>query len=342
MRTAVKKRLQYLILAVVTYGLGFYFLPDITLVDSEIASYFPVVVAALAYFIILPCCYWFWVIKAGEQKSWKLIIAFSLSALCARYSFPESIATYFDFINYVRYPIIAILILIECYLLVTIIKGLWQARSLSGDPRVHTFDKYKEDEKKLTAALPFAWEPASWYYALPRLTKKHVPVMGNLVLKSASWTHYLLLMTTCILLSLILFKLIESWSEIAAWVVAAICAYSVIFISANFRVANRYSLYVLGEKLIINNAFLSFMVIDLTEIESVKNEHFEQKESPETLILGAKKQANVLLTFKQPQPYVSMLGQFIEQHKSVRLNVEQYDEVVIQLEQVIGKDERLA
>ena len=48
------------------------------------------------------------------------------------------------------------LLIIELYLIVTIVKGLWQARKLSGDPRIHTFEQYQDDEKKLAVALLLA------------------------------------------------------------------------------------------------------------------------------------------------------------------------------------------
>ena len=133
MRTPTKKRLQFFLVAITTYVLGFQFIPENLNYNGTITSLTPLLLAIAGYFIFLPILHWFWVIKAGQQKAWKIILIFSLISLCARYSFPKDIAQYFEFIMFLRYPIIGVLLIIELYLMVMIIKGLWQARSLSGE-----------------------------------------------------------------------------------------------------------------------------------------------------------------------------------------------------------------
>ncbi len=114
----------------------------------------------LAYFVFLPVLYYFWIIRIGKQALWKLLLVLSL-----------------------------VLMVIEILLLVTIVKALWGARKLSGDPRIHMLEQYEGDNiyekgskeaKKLELALMFAHEPASWYYAIPRFSRNHVPALGFL------------------------------------------------------------------------------------------------------------------------------------------------------------------
>jgi hypothetical protein len=169
-RTSLKYRLLFLFITITCYYLGFNFIPERT--DTALGLT-PVILASVIYFAVLPVLYWFMIIKAGKQKSWKLLIILSLSSTVARYSYPEAIAQHFDFILWLRYPIMAILLIIELYLIVIIVKSLWQARNLSGDPRIGAIEKY-DDDKKQGLALTFATEPASWYYAIPRLSRKHI------------------------------------------------------------------------------------------------------------------------------------------------------------------------
>ncbi len=321
MRMAVKKRILFLSIAIVTYTLGFQFLPQEWHYQASIANVLPLALASVAYFIFLPLLYWFYIIKANQQKPWKLILIFSLSSVCARYSFPHSIAEYFEFITWVRYPIIAILLIIEFYLMFTIIKSLWGARNLSGDPRLHVIEKYQGDDKKLTLGLPLAWEPASWYYALPKFSRQHAKEITNLSLMSASWFHWLSLMIASAVLSGLSYYLLIDWSELAAIIVSSFVIYGVIFLTANYRVARYYSIYSTDNKLIINNAFLGLMVVDLSQIESAHLVQWKSSDDSEQLSLGKGKQGNIELKFTQQQTYFGMMGQFPTQVERIILQV---------------------
>lgn len=151
MRSAIKFRILFLLSAVVCYYLGFEFLPSNFPVDSfaidslsierlfsnqESVDLYMVMIFCLLYFGLLPLLYWFWVIKAGKQKPWKMLLVISLSCVAARFTFPAEIATYFEFIAWLRYPIIAIFLLLEVVVMASLVKGLWQARKAAGDPRV--------------------------------------------------------------------------------------------------------------------------------------------------------------------------------------------------------------
>ncbi len=148
MRRSVKFRLIFLVSAMSSYFLGFQFLPEsLNTANSQIL----LAAFSVVYFLMLPFIYWFCIIKVGEQKLWKMLLIFSLSSLMARLSFPVEVAQYFEFIAWLRYPIIAVLLAIQLFLMVSIIKALWQARSLAGDPRVHILDTYHDQDDKKTA-----------------------------------------------------------------------------------------------------------------------------------------------------------------------------------------------
>ena len=326
MRTATKKRLHFFVTALVVYVLGFQYLPETVDFSAGILltdiSQLMFISAAFAYFAFLPLLYWFWVIKAGELKPWRMLLVFSLSCVCARYSFPNNIAEYFEFISYVRYPIIAILLLIEFYLMAMVIKGLWQARKLSGDPRIHTQERFKDDEKRLAMALTFSWEPASWYYAIPRFSRRHVDAIANLNLYSAKRWHYALVMITCIAIGALSYYLIAMWSELVAIIVASIICYTVVFLTANYRVAKRYSVYINDDKLIINNSFLSFISIPLNQIDKVTLGEFKKSENKEQLLIGQGDTGNIELVFKESQTYQNCMASFPEQVDTLWLNLD--------------------
>lgn len=329
MRTATKKRLHFFVTALVVYVLGFQYLPEtvdfstgILLTDISQVMF---ISAAFAYFAFLPLLYWIWVIKAGELKPWRMLLVFSLSCVCARYSFPTNIAEYFEFISYVRYPIIAILLLIEFYLMAMVIKGLWQARKLSGDPRIHTQERFKDDEKRLAMALTFSWEPASWYYAIPRFSRRHVDAIANLNLYSAKRWHYAFVMLACIAIGALSYYLIAMWSELVAIIVASIICYTVVFLTANYRVAKRYSVYIDDDKLIINNSFLSFISIPLNQIDKVTLGEFKKSENKEQLLIGQGDTGNIELVFKESQTYQNCMASFPEQVETLWLNLDSPD-----------------
>jgi len=321
MRTVAKKRLYFVITATIVFILGFQFIPEQVPLDQGWLVLWPLMLAVAGYFIAIPLLYWFWVIKAGSQKPWKLFIVFSLSCLCARYSFPHNIAAYFEFITYIRYPIIGILLVIELYLMVTIIKGLWKARTLSGDPRIHTFEKYKDDDKKLTAALPLSWEPASWYYSFPRFSRRHPTAITQLALKSASRWHWALIVSALIFSSILSYSALMQWSEITAIIVSSLFFYSIIFVTANHRVARHYSLYVTDNKLMINGAFLNFIAVPISDVERINIGSYSNEENKEQLIIGQGDKANVEIIFNKPQTYVSTMGALNEPVEKVWLNV---------------------
>jgi len=323
MRTSAKKRLHFFIAAIIVYVLGFQFIPESLQFDGDLATLFPLIIAGFSYFVFLPVLYWLWVIKAGKQKPWRIILVFSLSSLCARYSFPTDIAQYFEFIMFLRYPLIAILLIVELYLMVTIVKGLWQARKLSGDPRIHVIDKYQGDDKKLALALTFSWEPASWYYAIPKFSKKHIPALGQLVTKSATRWHWLALLLACIIVGSFSYYLLVGWSEIVALFVASFIFYCLISLTANHRVARNYSVYANEECLIINNGFLGFSCIKIDEIENANLGEWQKLANKEQLMFGKGKKANVELVFTSEQFYSGALGQFPEKVSKLWLHVEQ-------------------
>lgn len=351
MRTTVKYRLIFLFIAITSYYLGFTFMPETT---SSTLGLYPVILASVIYFAVLPLLYWFMIIKAGKQKAWKLLIILSLSSAIARYSYPEDIAQYFDFILWLRYPIIAVLLIIEFYLMFIIVKGLWQARNLTGDPRIGAIEKYA-DEKKQALALTFATEPASWYYAIPRLSKHHTKSLDKITLLSGKAWHFLVVTLLLISVALLSYQLLVDWSQAAAIMAAMFILYSFILLIANYRLTRHYSIYIQDEKLIINNSIFNFMVIPLNEIKSasltsvnidnaLKAEANTERDAAENELLkiGRGKQHNIKITFKQPIKYWAMMGAFVETFEQVLINVEQPTKVINALAQINSPQQQLA
>ncbi|MFV0595359.1 hypothetical protein [Shewanella sp.] len=296
LRRQVKYRIAYLVLMIAVYVLGFQLLPEqLTNTREELSL---AVVTAL-YFVLLPLLYWYWIIKIGVQKPWKMLVILSLSSLMARLSYPHEVAEYFEFIAWLRYPIIAVLLLIELYLMVSIIKGLWQARKASGDPRLTIVEQYAairldstavkmasdnlnkssasdlskapiSDEKKLTLGLILATEPASWYYAIPYFSRRHAASIGSLCLLSAKPWHALVIIAGLMAASVVSYSLLDGISHVAALFVSGLLLYSILLMAANYRISRYYSLYQRGDTLIINNGMWGFMAVDLNQISDLK------------------------------------------------------------------------
>ncbi|SUI92576.1 hypothetical protein [Shewanella morhuae] len=358
LRRPVKYRIAFLILMVTVYFIGFNIVPEQLTQTSD--QLFLAVVSAL-YFVLLPLLYWYWVIKIGKQKSWKILVILSLSSLMARLSYPPQIAEYFEFIAWLRFPILAVLLIIELYLMVSIIKGLWQARKASDDPRLAIIAQYAAtveqdqsnavkqlralntegasntdlpknqmpDDKKLTLGLILATEPASWYYAIPYFSRRHPVSITPLKLLSGQPWHALVIIMCLIAASTLSYMLLDDVSHIAAVFVSGLILYSVVLIAANYRISRYYSLYQKEGKLIINNGIWGFMSIDLTQINELKlgmfTAHMQQQQvggASEILTIGRGDTANVQLIFKQPQTYYGGMGQLPESFSVVNLIVD--------------------
>jgi hypothetical protein len=335
MRTVVRKRVIFLILAFCLYFIGFQTIPFDLVYNGSLGSVVPLIMGIMSYFIIIPVLYWYLVIKAGQQKPWKLILIISLSATCARFSFPEFIAEYFDFILWLRYPFLAIILAIELYFIISVIRGIWKARSLEGDPRLHVFEQYKNDEKKLMVSLLMAWEPASWYYAFPRFSKKHISSIGNISLSSANYFHWISLVSICSFLSVVSYFLLYKWNELVALFVSSLILWFIIYLTANYRVSRHYSAYISNDILVLNNGFLGFMTIKLNDILSIKGCESYQTENKDSLFFGKGQVMNVNIKFLEKQIYIGSVGNFQEYFEEVHINIVEPDIFIEQINKEI-------
>ncbi len=320
MRQVVKFRLIFLSVAILCYALGFQFLPETLEVSNGklLTTTF-----ALLYFVCLPLLYWLCVIKLGKQKLWKLLLIFSLSCLMARLSFPVEIASHFEFITWLRVPIIAVLLGVELFLMVSIIKALWHARSLSGDPRINILKQFgEEDERKRSLALALAMEPASWFYAIPRFSRNHLPSTAHINLLSASRWHWLLLACATVLLASASYVVIQPWSEITAIIVASFVMYGLVLITANYRVSRHFSVYRYNDQLIINNGVWGFSVVKFDQIKRVMVSPPPCENRTGVINFGQGESSNIILKFKHSQTYFGGLGWLPEEVKAIAMVVD--------------------
>lgn len=320
MRRPIKLRIVFIIMAVICFGVGTQLTPEHL---STSAQQVQLALICASYFVVLPILYWLWIIQAGQQPKWKLIIIFSLSSLVARFTFPAEIASYFEFIAWLRFPIIAVLLVIELYLIVTVVRGLWQARNLKGDPRINVLEQYKDkDDKTRTLGLLMAMEPANWMYAVPWFSRNHIPSIATIPLLSRHIWHLLLLSTACLIWAAMTYFFIVSWSELVAIIVSSIIAYTLVMLVANYRVAKHYSLYIQDDKLIVNNGLWGFLIVPLASIEKVEQGEFERGALSELLCIGRGKQLNLKLSFNQELTYHGGGGQLPEPIKQAYLVVD--------------------
>jgi len=353
MRAASKYRLMYLIVAVIGYVVGSYIMPE-TLSNVTFSSEFllsgailqhpdwlRLFAATAIFFIVLPALYWQWPIKKAEQAKWKILIAFSLSSLVARYQYPEQIAQYFEFIMWLRYPIIAVILVIELYLMVTIIKALWQARTLKGDPRINAVKSFKgadneselsqkqldKEDKKQELAVVFAHEPASWFYAIPKFTKNHEKAIAQLNLQSANLWHFALILLALTALTWASYAVVAPWSETVAVFIAALIFYSAIALVANYRVSKHFSVYMQDSTLVLNNSWWGFLATDVDNIQSIELINAENTDK-EAIQFGSK-DVNLEIIFKSDSVpfYFSGLGMIKDKAEKIQLSVTQPEQL---------------
>jgi hypothetical protein len=327
MRRSVKYRLWFLLSAVVAYSLGFTYLPASL---DEPSALIRLSVFSVIYFLVLPLGYWIAIIKVAGQKLWKLLIIFSLSSLMARLSFPAEIASYFEFIAWLRFPIIAVLLAIELYLIVSITRGLWQAGSAKGDPRITVINQYGanppqtslatdetldkpqvQDDKKLTLGYMLATEPASWYYAIAYFSRHHARAITHITSLSSSRWHLLLLSTGLLAAATCCYLALVDWSELAALFSAGFIAYSVVVLCANHRIARHYSCYLIDDKLVLNHGIWGMLVVELNRIAGVELLDDSAQRDRQDLSFG-RGLSNTRIMFTSPQVYMGAMGQLTE------------------------------
>lgn len=315
MKPPVKFRLLYLLIAIISYTLGFLLIPP-SLTSSWGST--PVILASLIYFVFLPILYWFLVIKAGKQNSWKLIIVYSLSCLIAYNSFPSQISQYFEFIMLLRYPIIFVLVVTEFYVIFSVVKGLWQGRKLKGDPRINIINKYKdEDEKKRSAAILFSTEPASWFYAIPKFSQKQSISEHHIKLLSARRSHLLCVIAILSFVSVVCYLLLSNWSEVGALLISGLVFYGVVLFTANYRISRYYSLYIQDNQLILNNSIWGLLVVNIEEIKTAIHDVYPKAVNENELYFGYDKNADIKMEFTRPQIYYGAVGALPEESEQL-------------------------
>lgn len=350
MRTTTKKRIQFFALAFVSYYTSSTLMPESmpsltlgsdtlqNLLESFSANpqiWLGLAAATVLIFVVVPLFYIAWMIKPSNQPRWKILLVLSLSCLVARYQYPPEIAQYFDFIAWLRYPIIAVVLVFELYLIGSVIKSLWQARTLAGDPRINVLKQYQDQEKKREIGLVFAFEPASWYYAIPRFTRKHPLAIGHLQLLSAKAWHLALVLLSLVAITFASYVLLLDWSELGAVIVSTLWAYCLILVIANYRVSKHFSLYLQDGQLIINNAWWGFIAIDINNIAECKIGEWNKQENEETLTFGRGDTANLEIKFKTSETYYSAMAQFSDEADGVFLNVENAELCSAKIREVI-------
>lgn len=331
MRPQVKFRILFLLLAIISVVLGVHWTPTSLITENDQLR---LGVIAIVYFVLLPLAYWYCIIKMGAQKLWKLLVIFSLSSLVVRLSFPADIAHYFEFIAWLRYPIVGVLLVIELYLITSIVRGLLKVRKIKGDPRVAAVEVYGDaDEKALSMAIIVASEPTNWYYAVPWFSRHHPQAITHITLFSAQLWHLGLMLAGCLSACVLSYLLLVNWSELAAIIVSSIISLSLVMLVANHRLSKHYSLYLLRNKLVINNSIWGFMVVDLANIDTIMQELTPKPKqvAEDELSLGRGMQTNVSVKFTKPQWYFGGLGQLAEKINCLHLNVNEPEKLLLAL-----------
>jgi hypothetical protein len=332
MRRAVGFRLLYLVLAISTYVAGFTLLPEhlSTTTDTLLTVTF-----LAAYFLCLPSIFWLFIINKGGQKRWKIIIPISLACVVSRYSMPAELADYFEFLSWARYPIFAVLLLFEFALFYHVITTLWKARKLQGDPRANALITHINDDKKRDLALLMASEPASWYYAIPRLSRHHIPTLGHLSLLSSQRWHLGVVLLGLLTATVGLYLLLLPVSELVATLVCSLVGYSVVSLTANYRISRHYSIYSHNNYLLVNSGFFNLLFVPLASITHCEIGIWPKPTIKEQLVLGRGKSAVLKLTFSSPAFWFTFMGSFCERHNCVYLCVENPEDVSLALKREI-------
>lgn len=324
MRKPTKFRLLFFVVAIFSYVIGSYVLPETLSGIASLHDFYTelfalnnaalgLLFASLLFFVVVPTAYWFLVIQAGSQARWKIIITLSLSIFIARYQFPTEIAAYFYFIVWLRYPLIALLLALEFYLMFSVGRSLWNARKISGDPRINVLNNYDEGSKEQSMGLMLAYEPAAWYYAISKFSRNHEPSIGQLKLLSANPAHFIAILAANISFIFIAYSLLVNWSELAAIVAATVLFSTSYMLIANYRCSKYYSIYPHEGKLIINNSWWGFIAIELDNINVT-----DHSQSNDSLRFGQGK-PNLKLSFTKEQTYYSGLGLITEKVNEIEL-----------------------
>ncbi len=329
MQKPVRYRVIYLVCMVAVYLCGYKILPES--ISSSADEWLTAIFGAL-YFVALPALYYYSMIVVGKQKLWKMLISFSLSAVVARYTFPAEIAAHFEFIAWIRYPLAAVLILLELAIFYMVIKSLWKARHLPGEPRLHAHKQFPDDDRKRTVAVIWSHEPASWYYAIPRFSRNHVPAIGKLVSRLSNPILGMMTILSVPASAVIAYLLLESWSVTAAIILSSLIMWGTVSAVAAVRLRRHFSIYIQGDDLVINPGFYRTLFAKVSAIESVEAGAWNKEDIGESLQLGRGDTANVRICFSEPAVQYSMMASFEDKQDEVYLVCDGPERVVRALE----------
>lgn len=328
MHSTTQYRLIYLLMAITIFAVGGYLVPGA--LDTHRQVLVTAMVAA-AFFVLVPALHVYLVIVKGKQKWWRLIAPFGLGILVARYTFPDTLTSYLDFMSWVRYPFLAIIIALECFILYQVISSLWKARKLKGDPRIHVLaSQTHQNEKMQDMAIMMAHEPASWYFAVPRFSRQLPKAVANVNLYSASRWFSLVGLGALLLATAASYLLLNNVSHIAASVVSVLVGYSLISLVANYRISRYYSLYFTPTHLVINPTFFNLLVAEIASIQSVKAGSWPKDTLNDERVLG-RGTANLCIEFSSPVTYTTFMGTARDEVSRVYVCVDNPQSVVASL-----------
>ena len=335
MRKPVKYRLIYLSIAFATYISGFLWLPeDMAHPMQPVLSYTYLGILLVA----LPALYYPLVVIGGKQKLWRILVPISLGVVVARYTLPDALAAHFEFISYLRYPIIAVILVIEFAVIFHVLSSLWKARKLHGDPRLHALAAHRDDERKQSMAVMAASEPASYYYAIPFLSRNHPPALTNLTLLSAARWHIALVLSLLAVLTVFGYFIIAQFSAIAAIIVTTVLCWSSVSLIASHRISRYYSLYLSHGHLMVNASFYNVICVPVADISGVEAGSWTKDSLADALAIGRGDTFNLRLRLYREVNWLTMMGLAVEPVSEIYLNVESPERLCAALQKEVNKN----
>ncbi|WP_028115363.1 hypothetical protein [Ferrimonas senticii] len=322
MTTANRSRLLYLCLLFIVYATSLWLMPD-SLNHSEAQRQFAL--ASALMFLVLPLMNWWLLIRTGINKAWRLLLVFGLSSTLARFTFPAELQHYFEFIMWLRFPIIAIVVLFELALVGSVLQSLWQCRKQTGDPRVSAAinNRSEADEKRRTLKMISIAELTAWLHLLPWLRRTQATAITNLNTLMAHRVHLLAILTLLLLASsgsYVLLLPVHSWLAVG---VSGIIAYGLIHLLANHFIARDHSVYLNQQELVLNVGLWGMMVVNINDIAQIELGDDDVTTDASQLTLGRANQQPILrLTLAKPQHYYSAGGIHCDTYEQLQLHLD--------------------
>jgi hypothetical protein len=226
-------------------------------------------------FITIPLVCYFCLKNHLKQALIKMLIYMGLLILLGSYIIPTEQKFYWLYLEYLRYAIIAVVILFELFIITSVIFAIKTAFSKNQDPDVAIASPVEKIFGKSIASELIKFDLRLWSFALfpKRIESKNYLGSHHFHCHLKDGTQSFLqgfVFLSIFELPLVHVLLHFIWSPMAANIITGLTLFSLAYLVAQYRAVEKRPISFTNEQLIIRYALSNPLIINLNDIESAE------------------------------------------------------------------------